>query len=301
MKNTALVCSEEPPVLPDSSSESYFHVRPLTHLQDHLVEKQNIPRRLDCYEITWFRSGKGYMYIDTHVNPVQDNQLYYLIPGQSCNCQADQADGYHIAFSTAFLYTAGIPLDVITRFDQHIFRQKKFMVQPDMEDRTDIEEVILKMEREYTRYDHLRAEILKGLLNILLLYVSRKTEAELPADATPKDILLVKDFIGSLRKNYTSKKQVTDYAGELYITPNYLNKIVKRITGFTVSHHIQQQIILQAKQLAHHSRMSMKEIAYHLGFEDISHFSKFFKNNCGINFSEYKRAYLHLPGKRDVA
>jgi len=35
--------------------------------------------------------------------------------------------------------------------------------------------------------------------------------------------------------------------------------------------------------------MSMKEIAYHLGFDNLAHFSKFFKNNCGVNFTAFKK------------
>jgi AraC-like DNA-binding protein len=33
----------------------------------------------------------------------------------------------------------------------------------------------------------------------------------------------------------------------------------------------------------------MKEIAYHLGFSDSAHFSKFFKNTTGMNFTDFKK------------
>jgi len=35
---------------------------------------------------------------------------------------------------------------------------------------------------------------------------------------------------------------------------------------------------------------SLKEVAYYLGFDDTSHFSKFFKNKSGINFTDFKKA-----------
>jgi AraC-like DNA-binding protein len=37
----------------------------------------------------------------------------------------------------------------------------------------------------------------------------------------------------------------------------------------------------------------MKEIAYNLGFDNLAHFSKFLRNNCGMNFTDYKKG-LHL-------
>ena len=85
---------------------------------------------------------------------------------------------------------------------------------------------------------------------------------------------------------------VSDYAGQLCVTPNYLNRTVKKVTGFTASHHIQQQIILEAKRKAIYSSVSMKEVAYYLGFDNLAHFSKFFKNNCGMNFTDFKKSAL---------
>jgi AraC family transcriptional activator of pobA len=46
---------------------------------------------------------------------------------------------------------------------------------------------------------------------------------------------------------------------------------------------------MEAKRQAIHANVSMKEIAYLLGFEDHSHFSKYFKNNSGMNFSSFKK------------
>ena len=92
-----------------------------------------------------------------------------------------------------------------------------------------------------------------------------------------------------LQEQFTSKKMVCDYASELMVTPNYLNRAIKRVSGFTASYHIQQQIILEAKRHALYSGTSMKEIAYLLGFENLAHFSKFFKSKSGMNFSNFKK------------
>ena len=81
---------------------------------------------------------------------------------------------------------------------------------------------------------------------------------------------------------------VSDYARELAISANYLNHVMKRFTGFTASHHIQQHTILEAKRRALYLGTSMKETAYSLGFEDLAHFSKFFKKNAGTSFREFK-------------
>jgi AraC family transcriptional activator of pobA len=73
------------------------------------------------------------------------------------------------------------------------------------------------------------------------------------------------------------------------VTPNYLTEVVKKVTGNSASYHIQQRMVQEAKRLAMYSDANMKDIAYTLGFDDLSHFSKFFKNAAGMNFTEFKK------------
>jgi len=56
-------------------------------------------------------------------------------------------------------------------------------------------------------------------------------------------------------------------------------------TGFSAL----SPIALCPKRKAKHSGSGMKEIAYYPGFEDMAHFSKFFKNKSGMNFTDFKR------------
>jgi AraC-like DNA-binding protein len=61
------------------------------------------------------------------------------------------------------------------------------------------------------------------------------------------------------------------------------------VSGYSASYHIQQRLVQEAKRLAVYNNASLKMVAYTLGFDDLSHFSRFFKHAAGINFSEYKK------------
>jgi AraC family transcriptional activator of pobA len=57
-----------------------------------------------------------------------------------------------------------------------------------------------------------------------------------------------------------------------------------------------------------YSQVSMKEIAYSLGFDNLAHFSKYFKTNGGINFTDFKRqvkdqlmSFKKIPTEADDA
>ena len=98
-----------------------------------------------------------------------------------------------------------------------------------------------------------------------------------------------------LDKNFREEKMVSSYAAQLYVTANYLNRIVKKNTGYSAGHHIRQRVVLEAKRMARYSDSGMKKIAYELGFLDSAHFSRFFKSFGGTNFSEFKRGALVVP------
>lgn len=99
----------------------------------------------------------------------------------------------------------------------------------------------------------------------------------------------VTHFKQLVQKLYRTKKQVKDYAALLHITPLYLNEISKQITGFAASYWIHQAIILEARRLLYYSDLDIKQIAFDLGYEDHTYFSRFFKTHTGTTASDFRQ------------
>jgi AraC-type DNA-binding domain-containing proteins len=97
-----------------------------------------------------------------------------------------------------------------------------------------------------------------------------------------------KAFFLLLEQKYRTLKRPYAYAEQLNISVSYLNECVKNSTGFSVSHHIQQRIILEAKRLLYHSDKSIKEIAFELGYEDYPYFSRLFTKQCGMSAALFR-------------
>jgi YesN/AraC family two-component response regulator len=150
----------------------------------------------------------------------------------------------------------------------------------------DITEIMMK---EYSRHNLYRAEILKRYFKIFLIYLSRQLESMEQAPKQSRNTSILQNFISLLDKNFREYKMVADYADRLSVTPNYLNEVVKKLTGQSAGHHIRQRVAAEAKKQAIHPDNCMKKIAYDLGFCDMAHFSKFFKNATGISFSDFKK------------
>ncbi len=94
---------------------------------------------------------------------------------------------------------------------------------------------------------------------------------------------ITKSFKQSLEKNYRISKRPSAYAKRLNISTHYLNESVKNATGLSVSQHIQDRIILEAKRLLYHTHKSVKEIAFDLGYEDYPYFSRLFTKATGVS------------------
>lgn len=74
-----------------------------------------------------------------------------------------------------------------------------------------------------------------------------------------------------------------DYAQNLNLHTNYLNRAVKEVTGKSTTTHITERIVAEAKALLQHTDWNISEVAYALGFEYPTYFNNFFKKHTGTN------------------
>lgn len=121
------------------------------------------------------------------------------------------------------------------------------------------------------------SSILKECGNTLIsLVVSQYLAESKKTDNYSRFEIITKAFKSALELNFRTIKSPNSYAKNLNISTPYLNECVKAKTGYSVSYHIQQRIVLEAKRLLHHSDQSVKEIAFELGYDDYSYFTRLF-------------------------
>jgi AraC-like DNA-binding protein len=266
-----------------------FEIHDLDFLQKENSGMEVDILRSDRFEMLWMREGSGTLLVDKQQYSVKPDVIYCIAPGHPRRFQVEnRASGCYICFTPDFIQLSENNRDGFLWFAEYDNFLTVPAIQIDKEIRREMEEIVRQMKKEFSTYLANRPEMLKGLLNIFTLYFSGM--AQINFDSCQfREINLSKDFFALLKKHYITKKMVCDYANDLNVSPGYLNRAMKKISGYTASHHIQQHIILEAKRKAIHQGTSMKEIAYQLGFDNPSHFSKFFKRNSGMNFTHYIR------------
>lgn len=102
---------------------------------------------------------------------------------------------------------------------------------------------------------------------------------------------IVWDFRDLLESNIRSNRSPSFYAGRLNITVAYLNEAVNAVLGTSVSHHIQDEIILLAKRQLVYTAASVKEIAHSLGFDDYSYFTRLFTKVAAVSPTLFRKTY----------
>ncbi|AIM37222.1 hypothetical protein KO02_11350 [Sphingobacterium sp. ML3W] len=108
---------------------------------------------------------------------------------------------------------------------------------------------------------------------------------------TNKNNKLVNHFLSLVIQDFRKERKLDYYANTLFVSQNYLNAIVKKITGKSPRTVLDEMVIREAKFLLSSSQNTntIAEISFLLSFPDPYTFSKYFKNNAGISPSEFRK------------
>jgi AraC-like DNA-binding protein len=128
------------------------------------------------------------------------------------------------------------------------------------------------------------------LLNYCNRFYDRQfyTRAKVNTDVVQRFEKLLKDYFSQDSLIEKGLPQVSVFASGLNLSPNYLSDLLQKFTGKTTLEHIHLEIVDRAKSMLWGTDASISEIAYQLGFEHPSHFTKLFKAKTGMAPSDFR-------------
>jgi AraC family transcriptional activator of pobA len=141
----------------------------------------------------------------------------------------------------------------------------------------------LKQEIE-AMIDNYTQDVVVSHIDLLLNYCNRFYNRQFITRKKASNDLFLKfdDLLNTYYQNddlsVAGLPTVQYFAEKLFVSPHYLNDMLKNLTGQTTQQHIQNQLLEKAKELLSTTKLSVSEIAYRLGFEYPQSFSKVFKN-----------------------
>jgi len=150
------------------------------------------------------------------------------------------------------------------------------------------ESMFEEMNSEYMhKYDVLRSLVFELLHFAMKMQPTGKLE-EQPINASKRISnlfleLLERQFPIDDNHQALNLRSASDYANQLNVHVNHLNKAVKETTEKTTSQIIGERILRESKILLKHSTWNVSEIAYALGFTETTHFNNFFKKHVELS------------------
>jgi len=146
--------------------------------------------------------------------------------------------------------------------------------------------------KEFKSDSHYRFKVIGHLCMIMLIKIREYFWGDYnPITEGSRSSQIVKNFKRLLETHYRNLRKgvadkifrIQEYAEAMHLHPNYLNTVIKTKTGKPVGAWITQKTIAEAKSLLSNSDISIKEIAWRLGFTEVPHFSNYFKRQTNIS------------------
>jgi AraC family transcriptional activator of pobA len=134
--------------------------------------------------------------------------------------------------------------------------------------------------------------LLRAMLYETLMLINRAPQSDLSV-ATVNNVTVnrhIDRFIALANDNYITQHGVTFYADKLFITSNYLNKIVKHTLGTSTKRYIQDMVMAEAKRLLTYTTLSVEEISRQLNYETVSYFIHQFNKSVGLSPNQYRKS-----------
>lgn len=161
-------------------------------------------------------------------------------------------------------------------------------------------EIYEKIEVEYnSNPDEYSREIILSHIDSILKYAQRYFKRQF----IDRTVLLSKTVskFNEVLKNYLANRllqeqglpSVNYMAEQLFLSPRYLSDVLKQETGKTAMELIHLFLVSEAKNDLRLGEKSVSEIAYELGFENASYFTRLFKKQAGMTPVEFRKLQVN--------
>jgi AraC-like DNA-binding protein len=254
------------------------------YLSNDIQQKFLQPRRLTSYFIVLIESGSITYKLDLQDITLNEGQLLFAMPNQVFTppTKTDNLKYFKVLFDENTL--ALLP-------QQYPFLVNPLNSQTIIFDDSAIQRVrkVFEILNQILHLDKLPTdtEILLTYLNSLLVelniaYFKNKE----PINILNSNLSKFIEFKLVVETHLTEQPSINTIAEKLALTTNSLYRIVKEYSGISPKDFLTNRLIIEAQRKLNYSNLSVKELAYELGFNDPDYFSRLFKKCTGKNVSE---------------
>ena len=255
------------------------------------------PQRQSRFIIFFVTSGKGEQKIGNMGCGLKKHTLF-VIPSRVVysSSQSESSKGYFLLFNINFFLQTQFPKHHLLKMDLLSSNLTPYAY-VDIMEATRIKAVFETILDEQENQRRKKEELIILKVLELIIICERNLRTKRDAIAGNLKSMPAIQFLDLIQKYYKEHHSTRFYAQKLHLHPNSLNAIAKRSFGRSAKSTINSTLIMEAKNLLYHTSMSVKEIAFQLGFQSASHFFRFFKKHTGMSPLGYRKSEFENVGK----
>lgn len=249
--------------------------------------KRNIPYK-------FFYGQQEYDFDEGIMTFIAPNQVMSL--GSNPNVNSKEASGWLLLIHPDFLWNTTLAKQ-IKRHEFFGYKVNEGLFLSEKEEKMMLD-ILKNIQLEYqSNIDKFSQRIIISQLELLLNYAERFYERQfITRNILNHQVLSQLEEVLSnyfktdnlIEKGLPKVKMIAD---SLQFSPNYLSSMLTSLTGQSTQQHIHNKLIEKAKEELSTTRLSISEIAYKLGFEQASSFTKLFKNKTAMSPIDFRKSY----------
>jgi AraC family transcriptional regulator, transcriptional activator of pobA len=256
-----------------------------------LLEKTtalNQPRRVMKYVLIWCSAGKLSLVVDEKEFELKANDVITITSGQAHYIKKNQkAKGFVLEFAYAFFCKDDKDIELI--FHNGLFCHFAMNEVIPIKRAGIVEEQLQSISNELSRQPYQYQISVHSRVELILVEINR-AKVERGDEIWKPDALFLK-FLEIVRANFEHNYTLSQFAKMLGTTTLKLNEQAKLHTGKTAQMVIYSLITSEARRLLTYENLTVKEVAYKLGFNDPFYFSNFFKKHMQVSPKSYQEKY----------
>lgn len=274
---------EQLPDTPDDFNVACFEQANIWQLQPH---------RRTFYQVIFFREGHGKQYIDFREYTFKAPALILLSPNQVHQMDiGTDARGHILMLPERFFALDSSPEGTFLLKD--VFDNiEQWPILPCHDDvALLLDDTIRQLQRSLAADGSMQRLITLSYVKIFLLRVFQLREALYDTDRLRFDTGRgpFRQFKSLLEQHYREWHLPQQYAAQMHISMKQLNMLARKFAGSSAGNMIKQRILLEAQRHLYHGTLTVKEISYHLGFEDPAYFNRFFRKEMKIPPRQFRQ------------
>jgi AraC-like DNA-binding protein len=235
------------------------------------------------YKIIWCTEGEERLNIDGYEVVLKKNQVLFCTPVNMVTIPKDNNGLIAFIFNREFYCIQHNDSEVSCMGLLFYGSSTAPVIELNEKDQRSFNAMLVLFQEEFATKDHIQGEMLRTLLKRMLITSTRLIKLETnQADLSVKQVELIRKFNILVEQHFKEKHQVADYADLLFKSPKTLSNFFKKHHVSSPLKIINGRIAAEAKRLLLYSDKSAEEISYELGYNEPSHFSKFFKTQVGV-------------------